>query len=402
MKRHFSMAVFLLLSTSVSALAGDTGWIDLFDGKTLDGWVQRGGKASYQVENGVIVGSSTPNTPNSFLCTERHYSDFVLELDFKVEKELNSGIQIRSNSLESYKEGRVHGYQVEIDPSDRAWSAGIYDESRRGWLFKLDNNEEARKAFKQGEWNHFRVVAIGDSIKTWINGVPAADLKDDMTASGFIALQVHGVGERTDPLQVRWCNIRLQDLGDDAWIPLFDGKSLEGWQANENEESIAVKDGTIVAGGGPRAHLFYVGPVENHDFKNFQFKAEVMTEPGSNSGIFFHTEMAKGRLNKGYEAQIDNSHSDPRRTGSLWDIVDIDPSPVSDNEWFTYFIQVDGKRILLKVNDKTTVDYTEPENPERPEGRKGRVLSGGTFALQAHDPKSIVYFKNIMVKPLPD
>ncbi len=402
MIKSLPLAVLLLLATPVSAVSEDDGWTCLFDGKTLEGWTQRGGKAKYTVEEGVIVGSSVPNTENTFLCTDRHYSDFVLELEFKVDATLNSGVQVRSNSLEDYKDWRVHGYQVEIDPSTRAYSGGIYDESRRGWLAKLDENEAAQKAFKQGDWNKFRIVAIGDSIETWINGVAAANLKDDMTPSGFIGLQVHGVGERTDPLQVRWRNIRIQDLGDDAWVSLFDGKSLDGWQANENQESVSLKDGMIVAGGGPRAHLFYTGPVKNHDFKNFQFKAEVMTEPGSNSGIFFHTEMETGRLNKGYEVQINNSHKDPKRTGSLWDIEDITESPAKDNEWFTCFFQVYGKRILVKVNGEAVVDYTESENPERPKEREGRLLSSGTFALQAHDPKSIAYFRDIMVKPLPD
>jgi hypothetical protein len=187
-------------------------WQELFDGKTLTGWVQRGGKALYTVEDGAIVGTAVPNTPNSFLCTEKRFSNFILELDFQVDQGLNSGVQIRSNSLPEYKNGRVHGYQVEIDPSPRAWTGGIYDEGRRGWLNDLKNNEAARKAFKQGEWNHFRVEAIGDSIKTWLNGVPAADLKDSMTPTGFIGLQVHGT-KSEKPLKVRWRNIRIQEIG---------------------------------------------------------------------------------------------------------------------------------------------------------------------------------------------
>jgi hypothetical protein len=190
---------------------GEAGFVNLFDGKTLKGWVQRGGKAKYAVEGDCIVGTTVPNTENSFLCTEKDYANFILELDFKVDPGLNSGVQIRSHSLKTYKNGRVHGYQVEIDPSARAWTGGIYDEARRGWLFKLENNEAARKAFKQNEWNHFRIVADGDSIKTWLNGVPAADLKDNMTPKGFIALQVHST-KSTKPLQVRWRDIRIKEL----------------------------------------------------------------------------------------------------------------------------------------------------------------------------------------------
>jgi len=215
-----SWALILSAATAVA----DDGAKLLFDGKTLDGWKQRGGQAKYRVENGEIVGSSIPNTGNSFLCTERDYGNFILDLEFKVNPTLNSGVQIRSESFDEPKQiergdkpikipaGRVHGYQVEIDPSDRAWTGGIYDEGRRGWLNNLKDNEPARKAFKQGEWNHFRVECRGDSIKTWLNGVPAADLKDDLTPRGFIALQVHGVGNRTEPLEVRWRNIKIQEL----------------------------------------------------------------------------------------------------------------------------------------------------------------------------------------------
>jgi hypothetical protein len=214
--------------TAVSALpAADSeeGWVDLFNGKDLDGWVQRGGKAKYRAEDKQIVGTSVPNTPNSFLCTKKDYADFILELEFKVQDGLNSGVQIRSQYVEEGKEvesagkkikggpgGRVFGYQVEIDPSARAWTGGIYDEGRRGWLNDLKDNEAARKAFKAGEWNKFRIECKGDSIKTWLNGVPAADLKDSVTRSGFIGLQVHGVGKKEEALEVRFRNLRIKEL----------------------------------------------------------------------------------------------------------------------------------------------------------------------------------------------
>lgn len=189
------------------------GFVKLFDGKTLKGWVQRGGKAKYAIKDGCVVGAAVLRTPNSFLCTKKDYANFILELEFKVDPGLNSGVQIRSLSKPEYKKGRVHGYQVEIDPSARAYSGGIYDEARRGWLNDLKDNEPARKAFKQKEWNKFRIIADGKSIKTWINGVPAADLKDDMTAKGFIALQVHGVkNKKQEGLTVRWRGIRIKEL----------------------------------------------------------------------------------------------------------------------------------------------------------------------------------------------
>jgi hypothetical protein len=215
---------FLLLTPAPCVSADESGWASLFNGRDLDSWVQHGGKAKYRVEDGQIVGSSVPGTANSFLCTKRNYSDFILELEFKVDPSLNSGVQIRSECFDEPKTvelngkqikiaaGRVHGYQVEIDPSARAWTGGIYDEGRRGWLQDLKENEAGRKAFKQGEWNKFRIECRGDSIKTWLNGVPAADLRDSVTPSGFIALQVHGVKDKKEPLEVRFRNLRIKEL----------------------------------------------------------------------------------------------------------------------------------------------------------------------------------------------
>ena len=213
-------------------LAADADWKNLFDGKTLDGWIQRNGKAKYTVQDGMIVGATVLNTPNSFLCTEKMYTDFILELEFLVQPNMNSGIQIRSHSFEHFKNYRVHGYQVEIDPgtgsykknprnllangklapetAPRSWSGGIYDEARRGWLNNLTKNPAARKAFRQNQWNNYRIEAIGDRIRTWVNGVPASDLRDDMTSTGFISLQVHG-SKQADK-SIKWRNIRIQDI----------------------------------------------------------------------------------------------------------------------------------------------------------------------------------------------
>lgn len=223
MIHRLSYFTALLVAIALVAPAGAEEWTSLFDGKTLDGFTQRGGQAKYRVEDGVIVGTSVPKTPNSFLCTNKDYGDFIFEVEFKVDPSLNSGVQFRSQFLEEAREvdylgkkvkepkQRVFGYQCEIDPSNRSWSGGIYDESRRGWLFDLKNNEAARKAFKQGEWNKFRIECAGDSIKTFINDVPASDLKDSLTPKGFIALQVHGVGDKTEPVEVRWRNLRIQE-----------------------------------------------------------------------------------------------------------------------------------------------------------------------------------------------
>lgn len=186
------------------------------------------------------------------------------------------------------------------------------------------------------------------------------------------------------------------------WISLFNGKNFDGWKVGNNAGTFSIENGTIAV-NGPVAHLFYDGGVQQHEFKNFEFKADVMTTPGSNSGIYFHSEYQEsGWPKKGYEAQVNNSHSDWRRTGSLWGIQDVKENFANDNEWFTEYIKVEGKRIIIKVNEKTVVDYTEPDDVKREKGNEGRILAGGTFALQGHDPKSKVYFKNIMVKALPD
>lgn len=201
---------------------------------------------------------------------------------------------------------------------------------------------------------------------------------------------------------------QAQELGlsaseEEGWISLFDGETLAGWQASENPSSFSVEDGRIVV-HGPRAHLFYVGEVADHTFKNFEFKADVMTTPGANSGLYFHTMYQQdGWPAKGYEAQVNNSYdSDPRKTGSLYGIDDVMEAPASDNEWFTEHIIVQGKTITIKVNDKTLVEYTEPDDLMREGSQASRTLGSGTFALQAHDPDSRVYYRNIMVKLLPD
>jgi len=220
-----ALAAACLIFTSGQATAQkDEGWTSLFNGKDLDGWIQRGGKAKYRVEDGQIVGAAVPGSDNSFLCTKRDYADFILELDFKVDAKINSGVQIRSHSYDEPKvytlngkiykipAGRVFGYQIEIDPSDRAWSGGFYEEGRRGWLQDLTKNDAARKAFKKLDWNHFKIECKGDSFKTWINGVPAADARDAVDASGFIALQVHGAPKDVKGQEVRFRNLKLKEL----------------------------------------------------------------------------------------------------------------------------------------------------------------------------------------------
>lgn len=230
---------FLALTVLSAFVGGAAGlaaseWQDLFDGRTLEGWRRLNGSATYEVVEGAIVGTTVPGSPNSFLATTREFGDFVLELEFKVDPRLNSGVQIRSESRSDFKNGRVHGYQVEIDPSPepyakqpanldaegnpiasgaapRSWTGGIYDEQRRGWLQNLSDRPAAREAFRPGQWNHLRVEAVGPSIRTWVNGVAAADVVDGLTRRGFIALQVHAVDQEV-PLQVRWRKLRIREV----------------------------------------------------------------------------------------------------------------------------------------------------------------------------------------------
>lgn len=221
------------MSLALAVLAAS--WSPLTLDDSLDGWVKRGGDAVYRVENGEIIGQTRPNTPNTFLCTEREYADFELELEFKVDPALNSGIQFRSHSAPGVMNGRVWGYQAEIDPSDRAYTGGIYDEGIGAWIQDLSEKPDARAAFKQGDWNTYRIRAVGDRLQTWVNGVPAADATHQRSRSGFIALQVHSVGNRQDPLEVRWRNIRIRELGVASAMPanatpLMDGpEALAKW-----------------------------------------------------------------------------------------------------------------------------------------------------------------------------
>ena len=219
---RLTACVFAAVASSTAFVHAEDGWQDLFNGTDLSGWEVKNGKAKFEVVNGEIVGTSVPKEPNSFLCTTEEFGDFELEFEFFGHPELNSGVMVRGLSKADYRDYRVHGYQVELEDEaqERDWSAGIYDEARRGWLFPDRDDEKWSKEFgdtgkrlyKNGEWNKIRVVCRGDSIKTWLNGELRADLTDDMTAKGFIGLQVHGVGNKTEPMSVKWRNIRLKKL----------------------------------------------------------------------------------------------------------------------------------------------------------------------------------------------
>jgi hypothetical protein len=398
--RSASILCAAALSLAAAAPAQD-GFVDLFDGETLNGWTQRNGSATYEVVDGTIVGTTAAGSPNSFLCSDRFFGDFELEFEVRLlDDELNSGVQIRSHSIPTHQDGRVHGYQVEISTNGHA--GFVYDEARRGWLSTDRDDPAARSAFRNGAWNRYRVVCFGPTIRTWINDVPVAEVVDDWSPAGFIGLQVHAVGG--DPKwKVAWRNIRLRELGDGGgFASLFDGRSLAGWKVNENPDSVRVQDGALVV-RGERAHVFYEGPVYQHAFRNFELRCLVMTRPGANSGIYFHTAFQDGGWPaQGYEVQVNNSQSDWRRTGGLYAVDDVREAPAADDRWFAMAVRVEGKRVTVQVDGETTVDYVEPEGVERAAGFEGRLLSRGTFALQCHDPGSEVWFKQIRVRPLPE
>lgn len=411
---HLIAGAVLTVATSNAAAAAG-GWVNLFDGKSLDGWIQRNGQAKYSVENGVIVGRTVRNTPNSFLCTEKHYANFILELEYKVDPRMNSGVQIRSHSLKSYRDGRVHGYQVEIDPSDRAWSGGIYDEARRGWLNPLKDNPAAQKAFKQSQWNHYRVEAIGDRIKTWVNGVPAADLHDAITPSGFIALQVHSIPkDKPEGMEIRWRNIRIKDLGPAKPLPLFDGLTLKGWVDGAGNPVKAggwvAEDGTLHRKG--KGGSIYTA-LEYGDFElNLQWK---ISEAG-NSGIKYRVKKyGSALLGPEYQVLDDDKHPDGqkregrRKSAALYDLFKCNDQkqikPVG--EWNQTKIIVRGSKAEHWLNGKKVLVYDTRSEAWKKEHAASKFKGLKDFAqnkwgrIMLQDHNDLVWYRNITLKPLP-
>jgi len=355
--------IVLLVLVSSGAFAGD-GWTNLLDCKDgIKGWKEINGTAKYEVIDGALVGTTKMGTPNSFLSDGKTYGDFILEVDLKVAETMNSGIQIRSQSTKEYRNGRVHGYQIEIDPSARAWSGGVYDEARRGWLYPMSLNEKGRAAFKNGEWNHYRIEAIGNSIRTWVNGVPCADLVDNMNSEGFIAFQVHAIGKDASRVgeQIKWKNIKIKtdNLKQSPWtdirvvnlIPnnlspqeraqgwklLFDGKTTTGWRGVNKDyfpsKGWHVENGELVVEDGKGGESENGGDIVTMDeYSTFEFKTDFKITPGANSGIkYFITEKYNsGKSAIGLEYQIldDQRHPDAklgtdenRTIASLYDLI---------------------------------------------------------------------------------
>jgi len=443
-----SLSALVLLAACNDTPKDDTPWVEIFDGKTLNGWSQKGGVANYEVRDGIIVGSTVHDTPNSFMTSDKMYADFILELDYKVDSTMNSGIQIRTNSFPHYRDGRVHGYQIEIDPSDRAWSAGIYDEARRGWLNPLTDNPEAQKAFKQNDWNHYRIEAIGDTIQTWINGVPAANLIDDKTASGFIGLQVHGIPkENKEGTEIMWKNIKI--LTDslskynrpspitpivtknsilpaeekDGWKLLWDGETTKGWRGAKLDEfpdkGWKIEDGVLsVLSTGGEESTAGGDIVTKETYGDFELLVDFKLTEGANSGIkyFVDTDVNKGPGSSiGLEYQIldDARHPDAkmgrdgnRTISSLYDLITADPNkPVNPiGEWNTAHLIVKDNHVEHWLNGSKVLEYERKSDdykklvseskykkwPKFGEADKGHIL------LQDHG--DLVSFKNIKIR----
>ncbi len=356
--KHLLSFLLVIFIVSAAQSANKSDWENLFNGKDLSGWKQLNGKAKYEVVKGEIVGTTVVDTPNSFLVTEKNYSDFVLELDLLVAPGMNSGIQIRSESKPEYNNGRVHGYQVEVDPSSRAWSGGIYDEARRGWLYTNDLNPAAKKAFKISEWNHYKVECIGNSIRTWINGIPVAWVFDDMTPAGFIALQVHSIGssKEKEGQQIKWKNIRIQtshiqpapfeDIYVVNLIPnflsepektqgyklLFDGKTTHGWKSAKGEtfpdHGWVVENGNLVVLSSKNESERGGDIVTVEKFKAFELKFDFNMTEGANSGMKYCTGNNGPSIGLEYQILDDNLHPDAkmgaagnRTLASLYDLI---------------------------------------------------------------------------------
>ena len=448
----------LLLSMCFSSVALAQNWKPLFNGKNLKGWKVLNGTAEYRIEDGKIIGVSALGTPNTFLATEQQYGDFILEYEAKIDDGLNSGVQIRSLSTADYQDGRVHGYQVEIDPSLRAWTAGIYDEARRGWLYNLECNPAAKTAFKHSQWNQFRVEAIGHNIRVWLNGVPSADIIDDMTARGFIALQVHSISDASQvgkTVQFRNLRILTENFESarspqnnaipqksylknqlttrekaEGWQLLWDGRTSNGWRGARldafPEKGWGINDGILKvekSGGGESLNGGDI--VTTQKFRNFTLELDFKFTKGANSGIkyFVDTELNQGKGSSiGCEFQIldDDLHPDAkqgtagnRTLASLYDLIPANANfwapheqakRVNKYDWNRATIVVDGNYVEHYLNGIKVVEYERRTQMWRALVARSKYVvwpnfgeaEKGHILLQDHGDE--VWFKNIKIK----
>lgn len=347
--------------------------MSLFDGKSLDGWTTKGGVAPFTVVDGTIVGSAVPGTPNTFLTTEAEYSDFILEGEIRVTGGLNSGFMFRAASLPEYRNGVVHGYQAEFDPSARSWSGGIFEEQARGWLYPLTRNLACKAAYRDGEWNSYRIEAVGQTVQTIINGTPCSRLVDDGRTTGFVGLQVHSIRENIPHLGLpgataSWRNLRImpgasasdmtvfpESVGEinllanqlseweraNGWQLLWDGKTTNGWRSAKGDNFPAqgwrIEDGLLIVEASDGGEATNGGDIiTTSEYADFELELQFRITPGANSGIKYYVDpdLLKGEGSAiGLEFQIldDDLHPDAnmgvagkRKIGSLYDLIRAD------------------------------------------------------------------------------
>ncbi|WP_143961286.1 3-keto-disaccharide hydrolase [Litoribacter populi] len=429
-------------------------WRTLFDGQSLEGWHSVMGEADFEVVDEVIIGYAKANTPNTFLITEEEYGDFILELDLKIEDlSSNSGIMVRGQFDPEGRNGGglVYGYQIEADPTDRAWSGGLYDEARRGWLYPLDLNPEAKSAFKMGEWNSYRIEAIGNEIKSWINGQEVAYVVDDKDARGHIGLQVHSINDPKDEgNKTYFRNVRIQtknlnpkpfdkevfvvstlrneltDYEEDwGWKLLFDGESPDGWigayKESFPEEGWHIEDGVLwveAADGGESTNFGDIVTEEKYSAFDLAFDFK-MTE-GANSGVKYFVTLTEGNVGSaiGLEYQIldDKRHPDAkmgrdgnRTLASLYDLITAEKQPRFINsigEWNRGRVVVHpDNRVEHYLNGIKVLEYNRGSEEFRDLVAKSKYKDWENFGeaeeghilLQDHGDE--VHFKNIKIKP---